>query len=418
MVHNELVACDVCGTVINLRIQMGYYDIPVHIRCPECKSNIDGMVQVEPFEINIDNVDSSSIRTEKFYSFELSAEFPTRKMIFKSMKELELTPFIRNFIFYDDLSEAYDLTKKSMEFATFLSKDWRTVKQNFGLLVNKNFELLFPRLERIVQSIPVIPIKQINNELDATIVNHQILLITSGIAWVVGNDALVSYMKLGNKINNSSDKLEQVLKFIENQNLNFNTLENKVFSLIDIFAKVYEQLVPVVSLRNAQALEKVDQSKYGITTASFEELSDFYAKSYEWILANINLIVGLNNIFVRNNFDLCVNGKSISTFSNLSNGLKLKQNYLNNGEPFSRPVASLHNRLRNAIQHFDCEIDYQTQKIIFHDRNKAEETTLLDFADLCIENFSIVFYLLEIMYNLKKIKLVSIGLRPSVSTNS
>lgn len=38
---------------------------------------------------------------------------------------------------------------------------------------------------------------------------------------------------------------------------------------------------------------------------------------------------------------------------------------------------------------------------------------LIDFADLCIENIRIVFYVLEIIYNLRKIDFIQKGITPS-----
>lgn len=38
---------------------------------------------------------------------------------------------------------------------------------------------------------------------------------------------------------------------------------------------------------------------------------------------------------------------------------------------------------------------------------------LIDFADLCIENIRIVFYVLEIIYNLRKIDFIQKGIAPS-----
>lgn len=96
-----------------------------------------------------------------------------------------------------------------------------------------------------------------------------------------------------------------------------------------------------------------------------------------------------------------------------SNGNKMQDGYLDEKEPFSKPISSLNNRLRNAIQHFDSDIDYETQLITFKDRNKAVNLYLIDFADLCIENIRIVFYVLEIIYNLRKIDFIQKGIAPS-----
>ena len=73
----------------------------------------------------------------------------------------------------------------------------------------------------------------------------------------------------------------------------------------------------------------------------------------------------------------------------------------------------MNNRVRNAIQHFDSDIDYETQLITFNDRNKSVDLYLIDFADLCIENFRIMFYVLELVYNLRKVDFIQRGIAPS-----
>lgn len=77
----------------------------------------------------------------------------------------------------------------------------------------------------------------------------------------------------------------------------------------------------------------------------------------------------------------------------------MRNGYIDEKKPFSKPIRSLNNRVRNAIQYFDSDIDYETQLITFKDRNKSVDWYLIDFADLCIENFRIMFYVLELVYN-------------------
>ena len=40
MVNNVFVQCNACKMKINLRAQIGFFDIPFHVRCPKCHSTI------------------------------------------------------------------------------------------------------------------------------------------------------------------------------------------------------------------------------------------------------------------------------------------------------------------------------------------------------------------------------------------
>lgn len=160
----------------------------------------------------------------------------------------------------------------------------------------------------------------------------------------------------------------------------------------------------------------MDKENYGIMTTNFEELSDFYAKSYEWILDNIDIVIALNNINSRNNYKICANGKAYDEVLKIGSKYR-KLEYIKDSEAFSTPTNSLKNRVRNAIQHFDNEIDYMSQKIIFTDNHrgkiKQESMYLIEFANLCIENFSIIIYILELIYHLRKQSYLSKGIIPS-----
>lgn len=401
MVSNKFIQCNACKMKIQLRIQMGFFDIPFHIHCPKCDSTISGKIFIEEKKINVEGADIVGVECndEEFYSVELSAEFPTRKIIHKKINEIELSPFIRYCMMGGNLVER---TTKTMLFAKFIKYGLSDMKQNFELLWNNQEKVLFAKTREKIKKNPC-------NILDAVMILHQFLITQTGISSVIGEKCLEEYIKIGKLIIEETDYISQIVEFIVENQIDFNGIEKKGFKLIELFAKAYEQLIPVIVLKDGDYLKDVDRKEYGIMTANFDELSDFYAKSYEWILDNLYVILGLNNIFVRNDSTKCVNGKTYQNFIKEAKGNRLKNGYIDEKEPFSRPINSLNNRVRNAIQHFDSDINYETQLIIFNDRNKQVELYLIDFADLCIENFRIIFYILEIVYDLRKISLIQDG---------
>lgn len=413
MVNNVFIQCNACKMRINLRIQMGLFDIPFHVHCPKCHSTISGKVFVEDNNINVENADIIKCDDKEFYSVELSAEFPTRKAIHKKIDEIELSPYMRNFFLYGGEEKAIEETQKTMDFANFVNSGLSEMKQNFELFWNDQDRILFERVTNTIKQYPYIPFSEVKNNFDAAVALHQLLLTTTGISIIIGKDTLGEYTKIGKLVIGDRSRFNQISAFIDSGKVDLNTIEKKGFKLIELFAKVYEQLIPVIALKNGDCLGNVDKNQLGIMTANFDELTDFYAKSYEWIFDNLKLILGLNNIFVRNDSTKCVNGKLYQDFIKESNGNKLKNGYIDEKEPFSKPINSLNNRVRNAIQHFDSDIDYETQLITFNDRNKSVDLYLIDFADLCIENFRIMFYVLELVYNLRKVDFIQRGIAPS-----
>lgn len=53
MLVNQFIECSICQTIINLRIQAGYYNIPFNIYCPNCKTLLFGNVIFSQETINI-----------------------------------------------------------------------------------------------------------------------------------------------------------------------------------------------------------------------------------------------------------------------------------------------------------------------------------------------------------------------------
>lgn len=421
MVCNQFIACEICNTKINLRIQFGYFNIRFNLRCPECNTHIYGEMklnQESDNKLNVVNAVLTEPTDNDYFCAELSAEFPTRKLYLRRKgEEFDVSPFIRNIMFTDGSEQSLKLTRDSMRFANFLSSEWTKTKVYYNLFWKKKSSILKSKLLDEIKIYDFLPIKEIRNDLDIVMTLHQIFLCTSGVGTVISDVSLSEYSKTA-KIITSMD-INEINRFMNDKKIDLNILEEKCFSLIDLFSNFYEQLVPVVSLKNAGKLDKVDRLNFGIMTANFDELTSFYAKSYEWILENNHIIIALNNIFIRNNYDCCINGKTLDDIQELKSKF-MSLNYMKEDEPFSRPTNHFNNRIRNAIQHYSCEIDYVSQKAMFIDSHKGikkvEEIYLIDFSILCIENFSVMMYLFELIYNLRKIQLLTLGYVPSIKS--
>ncbi|MCI3860256.1 SEC-C metal-binding domain-containing protein [Lactococcus garvieae] len=411
MTDNKYIACENCDTRINLRIQKGFYNIPFNTQCPKCKTSISGKVYLKNgYDIDLEGAtiveyDGAS----KLCTVELSAEFPTQKMFYRNAPTKDKidnipTPFLRTALFYGN--ETQDIIQKSMLFAESRTR-LNTVKRSYELYWNKKYKILYPKLEKDLQNFPIVPFSKVHNELIAHQVLHYFLISTTGITGVLATEELNKYMSIGSDIIYNTDYHQLLLDFIDNINFDFNKFEQKTFILIDKFSKIYDQLVPVIALRNTGEIAHINKDSLGIMTANFDELSDFYAKSYEWILENIWILGILNNLFIRNDINKFPNGKTYQEFIKAPKGGRLHDGYIKIDETFSKPLGSLNNKLRNAIQHFDIDIDYTTQKITIpitsKEKKKEINYYLIDFANLCIDNFDLMIYLLEIVYNLRKL---------------
>ncbi|EMC07438.1 SEC-C metal-binding domain-containing protein [Streptococcus mutans] len=423
MTNNDYIICKTCDEVINIRIQMGYYDVPFNVNCPKCQTLISGKVILKPYGINMKNAYHLNSQPDfPYWCIELSAELPTRKIYMRKGILDNLSPFMAqmNRFSSDEANDYMEKIASLRRFADYSNSDELSDFINlYRLYWNNQQNYLYPKLEEnLIPYKSISPITKIKNKIDATMALHQLLIVSTGISSILDESILKQYNDLGERIFSNCMQIS-ILEYIEYIKKDFDAIERKALNLVEDFSKIYYQLIPVVSLLVSNKYDEVNQKDYGITTANYQELKKFYAESYEWILDNINIIIGLNNIFVRGNFSKCLRGKNYKeNLEKVRNKFNEFSNYIDKNEPFSKPMDNLNNNIRNAIQHYNDEIDYASQIITFEDKHaghtNVEKISLMDFAKLCLENFRLIFYILEIVYNFRKLDLMVNGIIATV----
>lgn len=288
-----------------------------------------------------------------------------------------------------------------------------------NLLKNGNEKYFLEETQKLLYYISeYTPIVKVNNLLDGVMVLNQNFVL-SGITVLLEDGVLKEYIETSKRINVSLNK-EQLLEYCSRYEKTINQLENRSYSLVRDFSEVFPQLFPVVLLIKANKYDEIDQEKYGISTAIYRDLKQLYASSYEWLLDALDVVIALNNISERRDYSKCLKNRDFNNDLQMINSKYQKIDmFISGDEPFSKPLNNLNNKVRNAIQHYNDEMDYINQKISFYDKYKGktrvEEIYLMDFAKLCIENFSWIVYIMELIYNLQKFELIlTKGFEPSV----
>lgn len=387
---------------------MGEFKTPFNINCPKCETHISGVVNFDDFRIDLENASLvSEYENKNKWCIELSAEFPTRKF-YKKTSAINLTPYIQSSIHFSDSNSV----PKAMKFALYNNKGYMIeLLKLYNLFWNKKHDYLFTKLEQFCKEYqPYMYIQKINNRTDAAMALHQLLITTTGISYILGKDELKRYSDLARDIIDTKNK-EAIKEYINYIKEDIDKIEKQALNIIKEFGDIYYQFIPVASLLIDNSYENINQENYGITTANYEQLTNLYAKSYEWILDNINLIIGLNNIYHRGNFKDCIQDKNYQEHvEKIRSKYKKMEMFINFDEHFSLPMDNIDNIQRNAIQHFSKSIDYRNQIIHFEDnyggRTRNLNISLMDFAKLCIENIKLILYILEIIYTFRKMELV------------
>ncbi len=415
MVQRVYCSCSICKKITMIKYQVGYDDFPVIYTCPNCLTEIRGFGRNDDttatvgfsFE-NASIVGKSSVPD---YYLSTSREFPTALIKkYEETDEFALSPFMS---FHHELQTIDDrsLWKRAGRFAEKGSAKINYSRDLIRLWENSKKDFLTNQLKR---DLPV-SYFPLNNTLE----------IYRGLhTWLVGfvSDLLPDNWMEQTKTFKKIDDLfkaepQSTLDFInefEKEGL-FKAYEHKLFGVLEYFFKFVKNILPAFLMLDCPSIR--DRSaEYAISTISFDDLLDFYQKSYEAIIDSSEVLIALNNVFYRGDFNILVGEQKLSLSDRRSDSnkyLRLQQ-CLIGSEIFSELIVGKpRNRIRNSIGHFSTEFDGLCQTVAFVDihkgRRKEDTVPLSEFAVLCIENFHTCFYLLEVIYQVRKWVYISQG---------
>jgi hypothetical protein len=182
----------------------------------------------------------------------------------------------------------------------------------------------------------------------------------------------------------------------------------------------FRHLIPVFGLRFYNGNERSNAESKGMTTATFDELKQFYIDCYEDGAEMLLPLAALNNLKHRGDSNamrpIRRDVATLNDFSKLSKGNRIQ--FFDDGEDFDWIIRECFAAgIRNAIGHSSYEYDVASQVITYYPKGtlgvgKEEAMTLLEFARLCLRIFQAHISLNELCYQLEKIYWISLGQKP------
>ena len=426
MIGNTFVQCDYCQKKILLRFQMGCFDIPFDICCPECGVHICGVQKiVDDHTLTIKNASIIDEDLEGLdYYADFSVELPHAKTnrfeSIESLMKTKFSPFMLTATLYED-NKYFELIKHMREFLSFRSSCWSQLTPLFDLFFNGKIALTQEHFLKLSSRFVV------KHDLDALMALHQTTVL--GMNTILPDGTLGKFIDASKQISTPSVllKMDDLITALGGEEY-FKSVSKRRVRIYDRWIANFEKYVPATMLSLGNAVEKLDKDTFGIATTSFEDMIKFYADSYELILDYIDVAIGLNNIVVRGDHNtflantIRVNKKTpcVGNFEDYREIVKsTRLNLLVDNEPFSKAIP-LNRKVRNAIAHFNYEFDAGTQKITFRDKYKGSdnkvELYLIELALLCYENISVLVYLDELLYSLRKIHYTKLGMFPNIKS--
>lgn len=415
MINRIYIKCNFCKTNILLRFQMGEFDIPFSFCCPNCNVNINGLRKVSSdYTLKLNNAMQIE-EVEPEYYIDLSVELPHRKIqkyiSFESMYSDGFSPFMDIMRLFKTQQDYIHVMKSIRDFIFFKVNNWNLLKSLYDLYFGNRIDLIQEPILKFSSHYTV------NNKLDAAMALHQSSII--GMNKILAPNSLKNFLGYSSKIMGKETiaEVKEFVNFLKN-NRKFDFELKRIIKIYSRWIDDFEKYIPIVTVSLGNLREKFNKENYGIATISFENMINFYKDTYELLLDMLTIAIGLNNIFIRGNFNIFSDESNVSNFNSYNNLVKSQRlKALIPEEPFSKCI-NINRNVRNAIAHYTYDFNSSTQKIYFYDKHRNNESVielyLCDLALLCYDNITILAYLNELFYNLRKIDFLESGMKPNI----
>jgi hypothetical protein len=428
--HRVYLKCDVCGSIILTRTQIGHLEEhPIRIHCAKCGILISGEFHQNPdvpqFTMSFENATVIPMQDPDYY-IEISGEFLTEKIrpFDKSEDVFQLPPFFKSmysmggFIESGDENAFSKFANNYMEFLGFIKKDWPYIRRIHELWISGNHNYLAQQM-RDHLSPDIFPL---NNNLEYLRGIHQLFLLGF-------RSALPSnfYQETTHAIWNGTNEVAtanlagyKALTEFFNDNGYFEQYEKRVLKILNGFVEKYPFFITALGLENYAT--KPDLVRSGTTTVSFEDVKYYYLECFEAIGEIMALVVAYNNLKYRNDCFKMANSsfktvKTLQDFISMRNkGNKLL--FCTNSESFYNLMGlEADNDLRNAIGHDSYTYDGVNQVISYFSsgqlgKGDVQTIYLIEFIQKTINLFYVLVALIELLYQTRKYYYILHGITP------
>lgn len=428
MVARIYVECPVCSKITLVRYQKGFLEEhPIRFRCGNCGvslegkySNYDGIkfqngIVIENKEEKVDYVISSS------------GELLTDKLekVIKFEQTIKPGPFINACMLMGG-NRYEELKEKILNVLDFRDK-FTYLIQNINELYfrNTHIDLLKHELRKIL------PVKgfPLENEMDILRAVHHVNIIpfiTVMYDQFKDTNSIIAN-KMMHMLKNNRSELDKFSKYLYNNDLLYSW-EKQISVMSSQILQQINKFIPIISFSYYDITIDEAEKYYSITTVSFEEIEQLYVNLYELIADILPIVVGMDNILERNNFNVLKDGhlitkKGKTPITSLDEFIAIKEkgtrvNYIDGNGTFEKMLyGKLDKDVRNSIGHFNYENeDVFNQTIKFKHLKNANRIIEKSLIRICSEIWNMylsLFTLSELIYDLKRVNLNLHGITTS-----
>lgn len=424
MVANYFFKCKVCGEITCIKYQMGFIENhPIRFKC-QCGVTLNGCKDHSGIHFQNADMCGEDMNPIPSQVITCSPEFLTipPKRVEKAEDIFLISPFIMATM---DM-EYEEFRAEFTRILSYKSNGLQDVKNCNDLFEVKNYEKLKQIIARDMKLTP----EYFPMENDADILRAMNYVNQMQYMNEIGSKHLIQ----------TQDLFAKALQDHKDQVIGMAMLLNRVGNLekwrkdsvklqIAVFEKI-EYLLPVVGIEYYKSqVEAVLKNSNVITTASFDDIKTLYVDLYEHLCRTVGVVVGLDNIVTRGDFNKLRNnsnitGGSLEGFIGEHVHGKIV-NYLSEQEPFEKLVGNhLNKEIRNAIGHFNYEAEVVGQVvpgsygqiirfIDAKDDSKSIEKTLKEICYYIWQMYKCLAEVCELIYRFQSVLLAQKGIKPS-----
>ena len=169
------------------------------------------------------------------------------------------------------------------------------------------------------------------------------------------------------------------------------------------YLSIFKFLAPAVGLFYYDDASRINKETQGISTCSFNDIKNFYLDAFEILADCCDIVIGLDNIDKRFNYNAFTNRIDMIKFRNQTKGVRIKNLSLDEFFAARFNLKTDSNELRNAVGHNNFEYNGITQKLSFTTaKGENKSAYLIDVALECVSLSRSAYVLLFYVYELKR----------------
>ncbi len=393
MNFNFRVECSACGSSHRVRIQAGYLsEYPVRFYCGGCGSPIRGFVHHYPEAGNVlfvlesgapatvHEFDPTGSAASSLHLVECSGELLTRKMELQSLSSLDVlvgsNPFFEavSIMGFDTLSSYTEQIVRALD---YYSNRWPSRESALRLVMSGRKAQAEALLGESLGEAPTLEL--VHNLLGGSLP----VLIDEGTLNRAG-EARLTVRKL------DAERLSEMASFYSDHNIGMPTMVESCIGLFSDFARRFSYLIPGFTYLASE--KGYDLSRFGSYLCYMDDLRALYSDCVESLGDFMRILIGMDNIFKRGNYDQMAEGAPARTFEKLLTGApKGKILEQAGSDTYTSLVGDRcwNVDLRNAFDHNSFKVNHTDQliQVIRNDGSFDDSLSMyvVEMASRCVD---------------------------------